>query len=85
MRRTNSRRRSVSTYSYRRLVRRVRERQQAAQRQRQGGVQRVEGSALHPLGDGGARVPEPELLQDVVHAVRLDGLAGPRQQPAVTT
>lgn len=45
-------------------------------------VERVERAALQPLGDGGARVAEAQLLQDVVHAVRLDRLARPRQQSA---
>lgn len=44
-------------------------------------VQRVHHAALQPLGDGGAGVVEAELLQDVVHAHRVDLPARPRDEP----
>lgn len=48
------------------------------QHERQYLVEGVQGAPLQPLGYGGPRVAEPELLQDVVHAVRLYRLTGPR-------
>lgn len=57
---------------------------QAQQHSGEQRVERVQRPPLEPLGDGGARVAEPQLLQDVVHAVRLDRLARPRQQPEYT-
>lgn len=43
-------------------------------------VQRVHHAALQPLGDGGASVVEAQLLQDVVHAHRVDLPARPRDE-----
>lgn len=44
-------------------------------------VQRVHHAALQPLGDGGPGVVEAELLQDVVHAHRVDLPARPGDEP----
>lgn len=43
-------------------------------------VQRIHKSALQPLGYGGAGMAEAQLVEDVIHAIRLDGLPGPREQ-----
>lgn len=43
-------------------------------------VQRVHHAALQPLGDGGPGVVEAQLLQDVVHAHRVDLPARPRDE-----
>ena len=40
-------------------------------------VQGVHAAPLEPLGDGDAGVGEPELLQNVIHAVRVDLAPGP--------
>lgn len=48
---------------------------------RQHFVQRVHHAALQPLGDGGPGVVEAQLLQDVVHAHRVDLTPGPGDEP----
>lgn len=44
-------------------------------------VQRVHHASLQPLGDGRPGVVEAQLLQDVVHADRVDFTARPGDEP----